>query len=182
MNFNDYVAHVKAVHQNEKEIIINGFKNNFNLMESASDVMVMSDLIVQVCAHAGEWEKGSELLKKIKNNATITDKSAMNRNVAILELGNNPNTSLAKFSSSDQVMINATVATALVGLGGFKNAQKLFKNASELAASLEKVDLAIETLLNQASDLSNKIESLSEKTELLNELNRSAQEVLKKYK
>lgn len=90
-------------------------------METEDDVMKMSHLIVHVCGeHLGDWLLGLELLKKIKNNAKISDKAMMNRYVAILELGNNPNFKIDHFSVSDQASIYATTASALFNLGGMK--------------------------------------------------------------
>ena len=180
MNFKEYVDHVKSVHHHEPAKVIAEFKDNFALMETEADVMVMADLIVHVCGQMGEWEKGSELLRKIKNNAKISDKNAMNRFVAILDLGNNPNLSLEKFTVSDQVMIYAPVSTALVGLGGFKNAEKLLMKASELASSLPKEDPAIKMLGYLAGYIAKSLDAKVDKNETEKMFILKAQEVVKK--
>lgn len=180
MNFKEYVAHVKATHHQEPEKVIAGFKDNLSLMETEADVMTMTELIVHVCAQMGEWEKGIELLRKIKNNAKINDKSSMNRFVAILDLGNNPNFSLEKFSSSDQVQIYAPVSAALVGLGGFKNADKLLMKASELAETLPVDDPAIKILSYLSGYMAKTLEAKTDMNEAGNMLLLKTQDVVKK--
>ncbi|MBC7427384.1 MAG: hypothetical protein H7336_02155 [Bacteriovorax sp.] len=130
MNFKEYV---KSAKRGDPKIVASEFKTNFTLMESVEDVTEMTNLIVHVCGEKlGEWEQGLELLKKLKNNAKIPDKSHMDRSVAILTLGNNPNTSIEKFSSEDQIIIYTTTAAAIKNLGGLKNAEKLLQKAEEL--------------------------------------------------
>lgn len=180
MNFKEYVAHVKAIHHDEPAKVIAEFKDNFKLMETEADVMTMVDLIVHVCGQMGEWGKGIELLRKLKNNAKISDKNAMNRNVAILEVGNNPSFSLEKFSTSDQVMIYTPVAAALIGLGGFKNADKLFTKAAELAETLPKEDPAIKTLGYLAAYMAKSLNAKADKTETETMFILKAQEVVKR--
>ena len=105
MNFKEYLNHAWSIHANESEKLAYEFKDHFNLMETEDDVMSMSYLIVHVCGeHLGRWQMGLDLLKKIKNNATIKDKNAMKRYVSILTLGNNPNLSIDELSSSDQAI------------------------------------------------------------------------------
>lgn len=132
MNFKEYL---KNARNGDPKLVANEFKTNFALMETEDDVLEMTDLIVHICGEKlGEWERGSELLKKIKNNAKVNDRARMNRAVAILELGNNPNISIEKFSAEDQIIIYSTTARAISALGGVKNAEKLFKKAEELKA------------------------------------------------
>ena len=132
MNFKDYIETTKKPDADFKKIA-EEFKTNFSLMQSPEDVMVMAQTIVMVCGEKlGKWEHGLELLKKIKNNATILDKDEMNRCVAILTLGNNPHTSMEKFSAADQKIIYTATAKALTNLGGLKNAEKLLEKASKL--------------------------------------------------
>jgi hypothetical protein len=130
MNFQEYLKKAKS---SDPKVVADEFKANFSLMESLEDVKEMTDLIVHVCGEQlGEWERGGELLKKLKNNAQIPDKAHMNRAVAILTLGNNPNTSMDHFSIEDQIIIYSTTASAIAKLGGVKNAEKLLKKAEEL--------------------------------------------------
>ena len=180
MNFKEYVTHVKAIHHQEPAKVIAEFKDNLGLMETEEDVMTMTELIVHVCAQMGEWEKGIELLRKIKNNAKINDKKAMNRYVAILDLGNNPNYSIEKFSTSDQVLIYAPVSAALVGLGGFKNADKLLMKASELAGTLQSDDPAIKTLVYLAGYMAKSLNAKADKNETEKMFILKAQEVVTK--
>lgn len=179
MNFKEYVAHVKAVHHDEPAKVIAEFKDNFSLMETEADVMMMTDLIVHVCGQMGEWEKGIDLLRKIKNNAKISDKNAMNRYVAILEVGNNPGFSVDNFSTSDQVQIYAPVSAALVGLGGFKNADKLFSKAAELAENLPKEDPAVKTLGYLAGYMAKGLHAKADKNELEQQFFLKTQNVVK---
>lgn len=130
MNFKEYLKNARS---GDPKVVATEFKNNFALMETEDDVLDMTDLIVHICGEKlGEWEKGTELLKKIKNNAKVNDRARMNRAVAILELGNNPNISIEKFSPEDQFIIYTTTAKAISALGGVKNAEKLLQKASEL--------------------------------------------------
>ena len=132
MNFKEYIETTKKSDADYKKIA-EEFKNNFSLMESPEDVMTMAQTIVMVCGEKlGKWEHGLELLKKIKNNATILDKAEMNRCVAILKLGNDPYSSLETFSPADQKIIYTVTANALKNLGGLKNAEKLLEKASKL--------------------------------------------------
>ncbi len=130
MNFKDYLTNART---GDPKVVALNIKSNFNLMESVDDVTAMTDLIVDIFGEKlGEWEKGSELLKKLKNNATIPDKAHMNRAVAILSLGNNPNLSMDKFGVEDQIVIYTTTAAAISKLGGVKNAEKLLSKVAEL--------------------------------------------------
>ena len=145
MKFKNYLDHAWASHINDPKKTADEFKSNFSLMETDDDVMSMAGLIVHIFAnHLGEWERGSELLKKLKNNATIKDKEQMNRYVAILNLGNNPNISLENFSPSDQIRIYSATALALVRLGGVKNPSKfLLKSAELMQTGISNEDPAV---------------------------------------
>lgn len=172
MTFNDYLDNAWSTHATDPKKLADEFKSHFSLMESEDDVMAMASLIVHVCGeHLGEWEKGIDLLRKLKNNATIKDKEQMNRLMAILNLGNNPNSSMEHFSSSDQARIYSTTASALANLGGIKNANKLLTKAAEIASSLKKEDPAQRSLAiagnNMASSLEEKIDRTDAETELM---------------
>jgi hypothetical protein len=130
MNFKEYL---KIARVSDPKIVAEEFKANFTLMESVEDVVEMTDLIVYICGDKlGEWERGLDLLKKIKNNAKISDKGHMDRSVAILTMGNNPNTKIENFSVEDQIKIYTAAATAIKNLGGVKNAEKLLMKAENL--------------------------------------------------
>lgn len=137
MNFQNYLVKAKSLQSTDPKKVANEFKENFNLMESEDDVEAMTDLIVYICGEKlGQWEKGLDLLKKLKNNAKISDKTHMNRSVAILNLGNNPNISIEHFSPSEQVKIYTITAAALTNLGGLKNAAKLLKKSEEAKSNI----------------------------------------------
>ena len=173
MKFNEYLRNAWATHAENPRFLADDFKSQFTLMESVEDVMAMSKLIVHVCGeHLGDWEKGIELLRKIKNNATISDKSEMNRYVAILNLGNNPKSSIDHMSLSDQAHVYAMTASALTSLGGLKNAERFFKSAVEIAkTTLLKNDPAHKAIAmagnNIACRLDEKIELTSHESELM---------------
>lgn len=159
MTFKEYLNHAWSTHANEPEKLASEFKNNFNLMETEDDVMSMSHLIVHVCGeHLGKWQMGLDLLKKIKNNATIKDKNAMKRYVMILTLGNNPNLSIDDLSSSDQAIVYATTACALVNLGGIKNAEKLFKKAILTMNAVSSTDPANRALAINGNNIAGHLE------------------------
>ena len=164
MKFAEYLSVAWSTHATDPRKVADEFKQNFNLMESADDVMSMTRLIVHVCGeHLGEWTKGIELLRKLKNNATINDPSEMNRYMAILNLGNNPYTSIDNFSPSDQARIYASTSSALANLGGLKNSEKFLKLASEIISTqLSSEDAANKALAmagnNIACSLEDKIE------------------------
>ena len=135
LTFKDFLTQSLNAPKSEAKQIAETIKSHFNLMESEDDVMSMAELIVYICGEcSGEWEKGSDLLKKLKNNAPVKDKEQMKRLVAILNLGNNPNISIDEFSPADQVIIYTKTAEALKSLGGLKNAEKLLAKASALKA------------------------------------------------
>jgi hypothetical protein len=135
MNFKDYIKNAKSIQSTDPKKVADEFKENFSLMASEEDVVEMTDLIVHVCGEQlGEWKRGLDLLKKIKNNAKVSDKTHMARAVGILSLGNNPNLSIEHFSLSEQVKIYTATAAALTKLGGIKNAEKFLKKANELKA------------------------------------------------
>lgn len=135
LTFKEFLTQSLNAPKSEAKKIADSIKGHFNLMESEDDVMSMAELIVYICGEcSGEWEKGSDLLKKLKNNAPVKDKEQMKRLVAILNLGNNPNISIAEFSNADQVIIYTKTAEALKSLGGLKNAEKLLAKAALLKA------------------------------------------------
>lgn len=131
--FQEYLTQSLNAPKSEAKKIAESIKGHFNLMETEDDVMSMAELIIHICGeNSGKWEKGSELLKKLKNNAPVKDKEQMKRLAAILKLGNNPNISIEEFSPADQVIIYSKTAEALKSLGGLKNSEKLLARASAL--------------------------------------------------
>lgn len=135
LTFKEYLIQSLNAPKSEAKKIADNIKSHFHLMKNEEDVMSMAELIVHICGgNSGEWEKGKELLKKLKNNAPVKDKEQMKRLVAILNLGNNPNISIEEFSSSDQMIIYSQTAEALRSLGGLKNSEKLLARASALKA------------------------------------------------
>ncbi len=160
MNFKEYVNEIESSHAENPKKIADEFKQHFNLMESEDDVLTITRLIVHVCGeHLGDWRKGIELLRKLKNNATIKDQRSMKRNVAILELGNNPNSSIDNFSPSDQAWIYAITASALARLGGAKNAKKFLEKSIEIVSTqLAKDDPACEELALSVGRIARSIE------------------------
>lgn len=167
MNFKEYLNNAWATHATNPRKVADEFKQNFNLMESEDDVMAITRLIVHVCGeHLGEWPKGIELLRKLKNNATIKDASEMNRSMAVLNLGNNPNTAIDHFSLSDQARIYAVTASALANLGGLKNAEKFLNLASGIVSTqLTKEDPANRALAVAGNVIASSLENKNELTE-----------------
>lgn len=172
MNFNEYLQNAWSLHTTDSKKVADEIKENFKLMQSEDDVMSMARLIVHVCGeHLGDWERGISLLKKLKNNATVKDKNEMNRNMAILNLGNFPDTTLDNFSDSDKSIIYAKTASALANLGGTKNALKFYQLACKLAdENLTKQDLAIKTLAISGNNIANTLEDKKNRSEKDNEL------------
>lgn len=153
MKFKEYLNAAYANLTTDPKNVAEGIKQHFNLMESDDDVMEIARLIVLVYGeYLGEWTKGIELLRKLKNNAKIKDQNEMKRLVTILTLGNNPNTSIDDFSLSDRAIIYAQTASALARLGGLRNAEKFLKLSIELAAiQLTKEDPAQQELAEASS-------------------------------
>lgn len=148
MKFKEYLNAAWSTHRSDPKQVADLLKENFKLMETEDDVMDMANLIVHICGdHLGEWNRGIELLRKLKNNATIKDQNLMNRYIGILTLGNNPNSKIDNFSPYDQVMILSSTATALVALGGLKNAEKFLKLSDEIISTQfikdESINLAM---------------------------------------
>lgn len=172
MKFNEYLQNAWAQHATNPKQVASEFKDSFKLMQTEDDVMSMARLIVHVCGeHLGDWEQGLSLLKKLKNNATIKDKNEMNRNVAILNLGNFPDTSIEHFSPSDQSIIYSKTASALANLGGIKNASKFFQLACQIAdEKLEKNDPAIKNLAISGNNLASSLEEKKNRSENENSL------------
>jgi hypothetical protein len=177
------LADAWAMHAEDPQKVADEFKQNFNLMETEDDVTAITRLIVHVCGeHLGEWMKGIELLRKLKNNATIKDPRDMNRYMAILNLGNNPNTTIDNFSPSDQARIYASTASALAKLGGLKNAEKFLKLASEITdTQLTKEDPAYEALAMAGKHIASSLGAKAERTESEVELMNLAATLGKKY-
>lgn len=167
MNFTEYLNKAWSLHTVDAKRVAEEFKDNFSLMTAEDDVMAMSLLIVHVCGeHLGEWERGIDLLRKIKNNATIKDKSAMNRYMGILNLGNNPNLTLENYSDSDQARIYASTAVALCRLGGIKNAERFIKTANEIVNDkLNKEDEAYTDLMSSIKQIVTHLEGKREKSQ-----------------
>lgn len=172
MKFNEYLQNAWSEHSTDSKKIASEFKDHFKYMETDDDVMSMARLIVHVCGeHLGDWEHGISLLKKLKNNATIKDKNEMNRNVAILNLGNFPDTKLDNFNHSDQCIIYAQTASALANLGGIKNADKFYRLACQLADDfLNKDDSAIKILAMSGNNIATNLELKKNRNEKENDL------------
>lgn len=182
MMFKEYLENAWSTHAKNPQKVADEFKQNFNLMGSVDDVMAMARLIVHVCGdHLGDWLRGIELLRKLKNNATIKDATEMNRYMGILNLGNNPNLTLDNFSISDQVRIYASTAGALANLGGIKNSEKLLKKAVENASALTKEDPANKALAIAGNNIAQAIEDKTERSESEIELMIFAANLGRKY-
>ncbi|MFA6238317.1 MAG: hypothetical protein WC635_13370 [Bacteriovorax sp.] len=168
MSFREYLNEAWSTHATDPKKVAEEFKQHFNLMESDDDVMAMARIIVHVCGeHLGEWIKGIELLKKLKNNAPIKDTGEMNRYMAILNLGNNPNSSIDNFSLSDQARIYASTASALANLGGLKNAEKFLKLASQIAEmNLSKDDPANKAIAMTGNNVACSLEEKNERSDV----------------
>lgn len=183
MNFTDYLNNAWSTHASNPKEVADEFKTNFNLMNSDDDVMAISRLIVHVCGeHLGNWQQGIELLRKLKNNAPIKDKNEMNRLMAILDLGNNPNISIDKFSPSDKTIIYATTAAALASLGGIKNAVVLYLKACEIAqVEISAEDPANRSLAIASKSIARTLENKKERTQKESELMIAAATTARKY-
>jgi hypothetical protein len=166
MSFEEYLSNAWSIHAENPKKVAEEFKANFSLMQTEDDVMSMARLIVHVCGgHLGEWQKGSDLLLKLKNNATIKDRSLMNRYVAILNLGNNPNISIDNFSISDQVQIYSSTASALISLGGMKNGAKFLDKAASLVIELTKEDAAYKAVAIAGNSIACDLEDKTNRTQ-----------------
>ena len=176
MNFKAYLNAAYTQLATDPKNVAEGIKQHFNLMESDDDVMEIARLIVLVYGeYLGEWTKGIELLRKLKNNAKIKDQLEMKRLVTILTLGNNPNTSIDDFSLSDRAIIYAQSASALARLGGLRNAEKFLKLSIEITAQLTKEDPALPELGEASSRIVEFMKSKTERSEMEGSLLKLAQ-------
>lgn len=136
ITFTQYKKDALLKQLTKPEIVGEEIKSHFNLMESPEDVMWIAGFIVFVFGERlGKWEEGSDLLRKLKNNAAVSDKAQMKRLTAMLNLGNNPNLELDGFSDEDKFIILAATARSLASLGAVKNAQRLLNEAINLNSS-----------------------------------------------
>lgn len=171
MTFNEYLKEAWSTHANDPRSVAADFKKNLPLVATSEDVAAFSQLIVHVCGeHLGDWLCGLELLKKLKNNPLHKDKTAMNRHVAIMELGNNPATNIDHLSVSDQIRVLAATASALASLGGIKRAENHLKKALELASDLPKEDPAHKSLAMTGNNLACTLEEKKNRSEQETEL------------
>lgn len=179
MNFKQYLNEIESEILENPRKVADELKQNFNLMESADDVMEMARLIVQVCGERlGDWTKGIELLRKLKNNATIKDQAAMKRYAGTLELGNNPNSSVDHFSPSDQVRVYAATALALFNLGGLKNTEKFLKRSMEItSAQLGKEDPANDELIKAVGTIARALDKKAVRNAVEDELMKVADSI-----
>ena len=76
----------------------------------------------------------------------------MNRYVATLTLGNNPNTLIENFSPIDQGKIFASTASALASLGGLKNSEKFLKAADEILSAQSAKDESLVLALSKSGE------------------------------
>lgn len=147
MNFKEYLNKAWSVHATSPEKTLEEAKQQIPLLESEADLLALSNLIVHLSGeHLGDWRTGLELLRKLKNNSLLKNRTEMNRYVAILELGNNSATTIEHFSISDQARIYASTASALANLGGLKLALNYLTRAQDLVKDLPKEDLANKSL------------------------------------
>jgi hypothetical protein len=144
MKIPEYVQIAWSTHKVEPKKSLEDAKKQFPLIESQEDILVLAGFIVHVSGEClGDWLGGLELLKKLKNNPLLKDRTDMKRFVAILELGNNSATSIEEFSSSDKARILSTTAAAVAALGGRKLADNYFQKAEVLIEGIEANDPAI---------------------------------------
>jgi tetratricopeptide (TPR) repeat protein len=167
MKFKDYLTRAWSIHAMAPEKVLDEVKQQFSLIESDEDALAMANLIVHLSGeHLGNWQQGLDLLRKLKNNALLKSKNEMNRYVAILELGNNPSTSIEAFSPSDQIRILAGTASALANLGGIKLAFSYLIRAQELSKVVVKEDPANRALAVAGNNIACNFEEKDERNAL----------------
>lgn len=165
MTISEYINSAWTLHATSPEQVLAEMKDQFKNIETEDDILKLAHLIVHVSGeHLGKWQTGLELLRKLKNNSLLKKRADMQRFVAILELGNNPNTSIEKFSSSDQARILATTGSALISLGGLKTGELFLKKASVLAEGFEPSDPANMTLAMNANNVASSLEEKSDRS------------------
>jgi len=167
MKISEYTHSAWSIHAETPEQVLKDVKEQFKYLETEEDILKLAHLIVHVAGeHLGKWQEGLALLRNLKHNPLLKNKSDMLRFMAILELGNNPNISIEKFSTSDQARIMASTSSALVSLGGLKSGENLFNQAVTKASSLEQSDPAFSSLAVSANNIASKLEDKAARSEI----------------
>lgn len=148
MIFKDYLSKAWNLHATEPQKVLDGFKDNFKIIESDSDVLSMANIIVHVAGeHLGKWGEGLTLLKELKQNSLLRDMDSFNRSIAILNLGANPDFAFNHYKPSDQARILAITSSALASQNDLSRAAKYLTMAKEITENeLEKEDPANKSL------------------------------------
>jgi hypothetical protein len=160
MNFNEYLQDAWMRHETDAQLISDDFKSKLKAVENEENINLLSRLITHVCGnHLGQWEIGIELLRKLKNNPLLKDKSEINRSIAILTLGNFPDNIIDGFNISDQIRILSGTASALSNLGGVKNCKRFLIKANQLIEEniLELNDPAYRALAMSSNNIASAI-------------------------
>lgn len=166
MNISEYLNSAWSLHAKSPEKVLSEVREQLSNVQNEEEIIKLAHLIVHVSGeHLGKWQEGLELLRKLKHNALLKNKADLLRYMAILELGNNPNTSIEKFSNSDQARIFASTASALISIGGVKAGEKFIKKAADLATDLENTDTAQTTIAINANNIASTLESKIPRTE-----------------
>jgi hypothetical protein len=168
MDFNVYSEQAWSDHAKDPRKVAEGFKNALSLLTTSSQITAFVNLVAHVYGeHLASFDEGISFLEEIKK-LTLNDADslvAVNRSMAILKYCLDSRISLSEFSTSDQIRIMATSASALVAHKKIELATLVFEAALDMCAGLSDVDPANRAMAVVSNNLACAIEELSERTE-----------------
>lgn len=171
MTFEEYLNEAWANHPTHSAELLKSFEDNLSLISSGissrNDASAMGHLIAHVCGeHLGEWKKGIQLLKVLREHSQLKDQATLDRFIAALSLGEDGSFSLRKFNDSDKVRIYAMTATALTSQNDVARAGLYLEEAERICrVILDKKDAAFRSLALAANNIACTLEEKSTSTE-----------------
>lgn len=164
MDFNTYLNQSWNNHAVKTSDVMQSLSEGIKLVSESSHIPQLAGLITHVAGeHLGEFHAGSELLTQLENLGFNNDetRAALKRSQAILSYTQDQNFLISGFSSSDQIRITATSASALLGLNKITNAIEAFNKSLQLGEFLDVKDPANRALAIAGNNLASTLEEKS---------------------
>lgn len=160
MTFEEYLNDAWANHPTQSAELLKNFKEHFSLVSSADEITAMGHLITHVTGeHLGQWGKGIQLLEELSVHPHIKDRTAINRFIASLSLGEDQNFSISHFADSDKVRILAMTASALASQNDLIRAGQYLEQAEKICRiKLNHQDPANRSLAVAGNNLASTLE------------------------
>ncbi|MBN8540469.1 MAG: hypothetical protein J0L82_08785 [Deltaproteobacteria bacterium] len=190
-SFDEFLNLAWNDHAKQTNEVADRLLESLPLVNDAEQIPRLAQLITHVYGeHLGEWEKGIDLLLKLKTIPILSDASrsdspgmsAITRSVAVLELASGKITQVNELPLSEQIRVLATAASALSEQKDPERARRYFRDAiGKAQLGLQKDDPANRALAVTGNNLACALEEKISRTEIETEFMVLSAQTARKY-